>query len=94
MIYLGNNAPVMYLPGLLGAEPVMAPDQTPFTTQTAVEVSPNSTLLQAVAEIKSIWDIHSHADAPTFVSCSEDMQVIATVLCAEFGGIKFNGVVA
>lgn len=94
MIYLGNAAPKLYLPGQLGDEPVLAPDQTPFATQTAIQVSPASTLLQSVAEIKGIWDIHSHDAAPTFVSCSDDLQTLAKVLCEEFGNIQFNGVVA
>lgn len=92
MIYLGNNSPKLYLPGQLGVDPVLADDQTPFTTETSIQVSPDSSLLQAVAEIRGIWALHAHQDNPSYVSCSEDLQVLASVLCDEFGGIQFNGV--
>ena len=94
MIYLGNVAPKLYLPGQLGDEPVLAPDQTPFVTQTAIQVSENSSLLQAVYEIKNVWLIHSHEAAPTSITCTADVQILANILCQEFGNIPFNGVVA
>ena len=92
MIYLGNDAPKEYLPGAMGDEPALAGIQTAFATQTVVSVSPDSTIVQAVAEIKTIWSIHSHEAVPVSIGCSEDMVMLANVLCAEFGNVPFSGV--
>jgi len=94
MIYLGNVAPKMYRPGKLGADPVLTASQKPFETMTTIAVSPDSSLIQAVSEIQTIWGLHSHDTAPSSVGCSEDMMSLALVLCEEFGNVPFTGVVA
>ena len=94
MIYLGNEAPKQYLPGKLGADPVLAASQELFETTTTIVVSPDSSLIQAVSEIKTIWALHSFEVAPSSVGCSEDMQTLAAILCEEFGNVPFTGVVA
>lgn len=90
MIYLGNNMPKNYDPSIMGDDPELSQDQPMSPTETAITVSPDSTLSQSVAEIKTIWAIHSHDDAPSYISCSDDMKLLATFVAAEFGGIPFR----
>jgi len=93
MIYLGNDAPKQYLTSKLGEEPILAGSQASFDTVTSIAVSPDSSLIQAVSEIKTIWNLHSHASAPSSIGCSQDMQTLANILCEEFGNVPFTGVV-
>lgn len=75
IIRLGNSAPCHYEKGELGEEPVLKTEQPVFETATEIAVSPDSSLQQAIAEIKTIWSIHSHNDAPDWISGNNEALV-------------------
>ena len=82
IIRLGNSAPKRYEPGRLGDDPVLTVDQPKFDTYTEISVSNDSTLLQAIAEIITIWNIHSHNGFPDWISGNDNTLV--TVVADEF----------
>ena len=90
MIVLGNKSPKSYDTTTMGDDLTLSDDQPMEVTETVITVSIDSTLSQSVAEIKTIWSIHSHDGAPTYISCSDDMKLLATFVAAEFGGIPFK----
>lgn len=52
---------------------------------TTINVSPDSSLLEAVHEIKRIWGIHSSSDMPDWIGYSPEAKMLAAVLGDEFG---------
>lgn len=94
VIHLGNNAPKINLPGELGSDPVLAPDQTPFDTYIEIHVAPTSSLIEAVAEIKTVVAIQSHNAIPEWIGYNDEASALATVLNAEFGGAVEMRVIA
>lgn len=94
IIHLGTNAPIKYEVGDLGTDPVMAPDQPAFATYVDIHVSPDSSLLEAVSEVKKIWDIQTHEAIPLWIGANAEAAVLASVLNAEFGGAVEMRVIA
>lgn len=84
ILYLGNIAPCHYEKGELGEEPILKAEQPAFETITEIQVSPDSTLAQAVAEVRTIWDLHSHNDAPEWIGFNAEARSLALLLADEF----------
>lgn len=83
-IYLGNVAPITYKPGQMGEDLEHAEDQPVFETVTEINVSDDSSLFEAVDEIKRIWSIHSHDDKPEWIGYSREAMSLATILADEY----------
>lgn len=82
IIRLGNSAPKHYEPNRLGDDPVLTVEQPKFDTYTEIAISNDSSLLQAIAEVKTIWDIHSHNVSPEWISGNDNTLV--TLIADEF----------
>ena len=86
IVYLGNPFPITSKAGALGRLPVPLSIQAKWDTTTVVRISPDSTMMQAIAEIKTIWKIHSNSASPTWVGFSEEARAIANLIVSEYGG--------
>lgn len=92
-IYLGNPNPKLYERGNMGEPSVLKEEQTVFNTETVIQMSPDSSVEQCVAEIKTIWEIHSHDLAPSYFKCTSDVQYLYKALFGDFGDVPFKGIV-
>ena len=95
IIHMGTCRPKNYLSSALGEDLVLHEDQPELDTCTSITVSPDSTLVQAVSECMSIWEIHTHEDLPLWIGYNAEALLLATVLNTEYGGgIELREVVA
>ena len=86
IIQLGTAQPKQYAPATLGNDLVLLEVQPEFPTFTDIHVSGDSSLMQAVAECKDIWDIHTHETTPLWIGYNAEAALLATVLNVEYGG--------
>lgn len=90
IIRLGNSNPIQYKSHRFGDESVQTEEQPKFDTITTIHVSPDSTVKQALEEIQSIWEDHSHDDAPTFIEYNTEAKSLAIVLSSVYNDVEIR----
>ena len=90
VIHLGNYLPIHYESNKLGDELAKKQFQEEFSTHTEIVISQDSTLNQAISEIKTIWALHSHQASPTYIAYNSEAETLAKVLSDEFGSVSIR----